>query len=320
MIIILKNLNYKLINIFLIIVSIFFLSQSIHLYQDILITILNIIIPIILAFFISYSLYPCVRFFNLKLSYNLSAFLVILLGIITFFLIIFISIPILSKEIPLITKDISYFISQISFINSDMYAYFKSLLTIDNSMSIAIKSAGIVTDIIIVIVLTIYFLFNMEEIKKYLRKHKLLKQIDKDLFNYYKGFYLIILVEILEYLIIYFLIGHPYFLLIAILSGVTTMIPFIGALFTNLLALITAFSISPKLFILSAIVMILVPIFNNYVIEPKIYNKTLKISLISVIISCFAFGALFGLLGIIFAIPLYIIIKNLVIFFFPRLK
>ena len=30
--------------------------------------------------------------------------------------------------------------------------------------------------------------------------------------------------------------------------------------------------------------MIILPIFNNYVIEPKIYNKTLKIPFISIIL------------------------------------
>ena len=69
---------------------------------------------------------------------------------------------------------------------------------------------------------------------------------------------------------------------------------------------------------MTAIVMIFVPLLNNYFIEPRIYKKTLKVSLISIILSCFIFGSLFGLVGIIFAIPFFLIIKNLWLFFFSK--
>ena len=36
----------------------------------------------------------------------------------------------------------------------------------------------------------------MQKIKNYLNKYELFTKIDRDLFNYYKGFYLIILIEI----------------------------------------------------------------------------------------------------------------------------
>lgn len=315
-----EKLNYKILNILLIIIAIFFVSKSLDIYKNFLLVLLDILLPIFLSFFIGYSLYPCVKYFNKKLSYNLSCFFVIIICVFMILSLIYSSISIFMKEANLISQDISYFLAKTPFTINDLKEYLSSFLSLDKGISLINSGTLFITKFIIIIVLSIYFLFNMENIKTYFKKYKLFRMIDKDLFNYYKGFYLVIILEILEYFIIYFLIGHPYFLLISVMSGITTVIPFFGALFTNFLALISAYSIAPSLFIKTAIVMIIIPLFNSYIIEPKIYHKTLKVSLISIIISCFTFGMLFGFIGIILAIPLFLIIKNLFIFFLLRHK
>ena len=312
-----EKLNYKLLN-FLLVVIIIFLITKLDFYNGFIEAILNILLPIFLGFFIGYSLYPCASFLTFKFSYKTSCFLVLSFSLLCFLLLIYFSVPILLKEIPLITDDIFSFLAKISFNFNDLVSYFTSFLSLKNSLYLLNQGASFFTSFIIVLVLAIYFLFNMPNIKKYLSKYPLFLKIDKDLFNYYKGFYLIIIIEIIEYLVIYFLIGHPYFLLLALLSGITSVIPLLGALLTNLLALISAFSISPTLFFMTAVVMILIPIFNSYLIEPKIYKKTLKISLISIILSCFIFASLFGILGILLAIPLFLIIKNFFLFYFSK--
>ena len=88
----------------------------------------------------------------------------------------------------------------------------------------------------------------------------------------------------IEYTFIYYFIGHPYYLLIGYLAGITTIIPMFGAILTNIIALITGIYVSKKLFILSALVIILCPIIDSYLIDPKIYNKNIKISQIKIII------------------------------------
>lgn len=310
-----EKINYKLINFLLIIITIFFISKSIDIYKDIIFLILETLFPIFLSFFISYSLYPCTRFINKKFSYNISCFIVFLICFITITSLIYVLIPVITKEVSLFSDNILDFVSNLSFLESEFSNYLKSFLSIESGINIINTGASFITKLIIVIVLSIYFLLNMPKIKSYLNKYELFRLIDKDLFNYYKGFYLVIIIEIIEYLIIYFIIGHPNFMLIALLSGITSVIPFFGALFTNLLALITSINASKTLFIMTAITMIVVPLFNSYIIEPRIYNKTLKVSLIGIIISCFIFGYIFGFFGILFAIPFFLVIKNLFMFF-----
>lgn len=219
---------------------------------------------------------------------------------------IYISISIFTKELPVISKDIISFLSKFSF-----YKEIITNLSIENSINMINNGTKLITKIVIVIILFICFLFNIEKIVNYLKKNELLNAINNDLYYYYKGFYLAMLIEIIEYLIIYLIIGHPYYLFLSFLNGFSNIIPTFGAILSNLIALVSSYNISKSLFIKTSIVMVVVPLINSYFIEPKIYNKTLKISFISIIISCFIFGTLFGITGIIFAMPLFLILKNL---------
>ena len=275
-------------------------------YKEMILLIFKVLLPILFSFFLSYSLYPCINLLKRKFTYNTSC-IIITIGIIFFIIIfIYISISIFTKELPIISKDIISFLSNFSF-----YKDISTNLSIENGINIINNGTKIITKIVIVIILFICFLFNIEKIVNYLKKYELLNKINNDLYYYYKGFYIATMIEIIEYLIIYLIIGHPYYLFLSFLNGFSNIIPTFGAILSNLIALVSSYNISKSLFIKTSIVMIVVPLINSYFIEPKIYNKTLKISFISIIISCFIFGTLFGIAGIIFAMPLFLIIKNL---------
>lgn len=313
----LNKLNYKIINVLFIVLIIFFISLSISFYENIIFIILDVIFPIFLSFFIGYSLYPFAFILSKKFSYNVSSFFVLFLVFLLFFILFYLIVSIFSNDLIYFFDEVLLFLSKFS-ISFDFTSYFKRFLSLDFGISLFNSGASFITSFLFILILTIYFLFNMRNIKQYFSRFSLFCVIDNDLFNYYKGFYLVILIEILEYFVIYYLIGHPYYLFIAILSGVTSVIPFFGALFTNFIALITSISGGSLLFILTSVFMIIVPIFNSYFVEPKVYNKTLKVPLIAIVVSCFLFGSLFGFWGTFFAIPLYLIIKNLFLFFFSK--
>ena len=300
-VILINRINYKLVNILLFVIILFFIFQNMSIYKNIF----SVIFPIFLSFFISYSLYPCVKYINKRFSYNVSCILLIVGILFVFSFLFYFSFSKIMNEVLYFKEDILYFLSKFS-------------ISFDKGMFLINKGTFVFSRVLLVCFLSIYFLFKMERFKSYLSKYPLFRLIDCDLFYYYKGFYLVIVFEIFEYFIIYLIIGHPYFLLLSFLSGVFSVVPFFGALFTNLLALITAYNISFKLFVLSSIVMIVVPIFNGYFLEPKIYNKTLNVSLFSVVLSCFVFASLFGVFGFVFAIPFFLILKNLFIFYFPK--
>lgn len=304
-----NKINYKLINILimlLIIISSLYLINSYTSFD----MIKKIINPIILSFFLSYSFYPIIKILNKKISYNISCTIFLSVFFIFLIILIYLLFNIIKKEYLNLVIDIDQFFSLISYINIDL-SYLKKLLLSYLDIDLITNSYSYLINTILILILIIYFTYNMENIRKLFKKNILLTNIDNSLISYYKGFYLVILIEGILYTLFYFLIGHPYFLLIGFLSIITSLIPVIGSIVLNIFALISAYFINDSIFIMTSIILLILPIINNYIIEPKIYKKKVNIPFISVILSCFIFGTIFGFIGIVLSIPLYIIIKNI---------
>ena len=105
--------------------------------------------------------------------------------------------------------------------------------------------------------------------------------------NYLDGFTKIIIITIIEYTIAFLLIGHPNAILLGFLSAIANLIPYFGGLITNTIAIITAIVISPKLFIRTLIVFLILSILDSYVINPFVYGKSNKLHPIIVILSVY---------------------------------
>ena len=154
------------------------------------------------------------------------------------------------------------------------------------------------------------------DVKIYFRKKnkktfKLIQNVDYETTQYFKGLCLTLVIQFFEYTLVFFLIGHPNFLLLGILSSISSLIPYFGGLVVNLIALMIAAVVSPKLLILTLIVAIIFPNIDGYIVSPKVYGKTNNISPLLTIFAVFAGGVLGGFVGILIALPLTIIIKTI---------
>ena len=284
-------------------IIIYFIYNTSGFYIGLFNILKQIIIPILLSFFFAFSFYPIYKLLCNKINRYLSLSIILISVLFIFFLMFYYSFPLIYDE----------FIILIDYFNIKIINYIYDYININ----FITKSIGLFTSFIFVLFLTFYFLFYFDRIILFIKSlfkskyYNLLSNIYNDLNNYFKGFYLLMFIEIIEYLIIYYVIGHPLFLILAVLSGVTSIVPYIGALLTNLIALITSLSISKELFILTAISMIVVPILNNYLVEVKIYSNKVKLPVIGIIVSMVVFSAIFGVYGVIFCIPMYIVFKNI---------
>jgi predicted PurR-regulated permease PerM len=92
------------------------------------------------------------------------------------------------------------------------------------------------------------------------------------------------------------------------LAMIANLIPYFGGIINNIVAAVTAFVISPALFIRTLIVFAILSMVDGYVINPLVYGKTNKVHPIVVIMSVFIGGALFGIIGIIISLPTAIIL------------
>ena len=98
--------------------------------------------------------------------------------------------------------------------------------------------------------------------------------------NYLNGFTKIIIISFFEYSIIFLIIGHPNAIMLGFLASISNLIPYFGGVFTNIIALITAFVVSPSLFIKTLIVFLVLSFIYTYIINPYVVGiKGIVISL-----------------------------------------
>jgi predicted PurR-regulated permease PerM len=99
-------------------------------------------------------------------------------------------------------------------------------------------------------------------------------------------------------------LGLPYPLALAVIAGILDLVPTVGATIAGIVIAIVALSVSVQALIAFAIVMVVYQQIENYILQPTIIGKAAQVSAFTVLASVLAFGALFGLIGAIIAVPL----------------
>lgn len=323
--------NYKLINIMLVLIIIYLLFVLKDLWLSFASTLYQILKPFLISFTIAYAFNPFLKWLQKKNIPKSISILIIVTIIILFISFIVISlIPIFSEQL------ISLFNSTIKFIGEMKIKYNLNLDSISEHLShvfnkitynlgskipfsiinVFTASVSFISNIIIIIVSFIYFLYYMDDIRNSIKNvfknkniYKLINNIDYETSMYFKGLFLTLIIQFFEYTIIFYIIGHPNFLLLGILTSISTLIPYFGGLIVNIIALIIASVISKKVFILTLLVALILPNIDGYLISPKIYGKTNNISPLLNIFAVFSGGIIGGFTGIIISLPIIIIIR-----------
>ncbi|WP_334117144.1 AI-2E family transporter [Ligilactobacillus sp.] len=114
----------------------------------------------------------------------------------------------------------------------------------------------------------------------------------------------------------YGIVGVPFALLIGIFAGITNMIPYIGPYIGLLPALILALSNSVRQTVLVIIVCVVVQQIDGNLIYPNVIGKSLDIHPLTIIIILLVAGNLAGLLGMLLAVPVYAVVKVIVIYIY----
>lgn len=306
------KINYKLLNITLVFIIFYIVFES----RGVLFSLFSFIKCFSIPFFISllfyYLLDPFRSFLCNRFSINekiVSGFLIfIFFALIILFLLIIV--PFILKEF----KNI--YINYYDFLNNiDFNKYFISFF--DNIFGFVDNVFNLIINIVFVIIITFFIMINRSTIKSFIFKYfgdkeiNLFCFINSDIRKYIFSLEIIVLIEMIEYTLFYLLIGHPNFLFIGIISGLANIVPFVGSLFSTCISLVTSINVSVKLFILSSIGCLVIPIIDNYIIDPKIFSNGLKVSFLTILIVVFITNILFGMSGLFFSMFIYIVIKNI---------
>lgn len=104
----------------------------------------------------------------------------------------------------------------------------------------------------------------------------------------------------------------PYGSLVGVLTAVCAIIPYVGAFISGAVSVILALLISPALAIRCLIVYLIVQFIENQLIYPRVVGGSVGLPPLYTLIAAMIGGKLFGIMGIIFFIPLMAVVVELV--------
>jgi predicted PurR-regulated permease PerM len=104
-------------------------------------------------------------------------------------------------------------------------------------------------------------------------------------------------------------VGVPFALLLGLITGILAFLPNIGAIVSGVLIVLVGFSQGTHVGALAAAVYVLVQILDGYLIVPMVARRSVDLPPALVLGMQLLLGALFGLLGLMFADPLVAMTK-----------
>ena len=334
-----NKLDYKLVNMTLIIFSIYLIYQTKDFWVGTLSLIFKITLPFFIAFVLAYAMFPFVKkLMNRGVPKGASIFAVILSILVIGIAMISLITPLLIDQTTSLFNGIVSFLKELSLnynvnfkdVQNTLSSSFNSILEnlgsyISNgAINVISVSVDYISKFFIVFAAFIYFLIDMDKIREVIKEflksrslkmYEYIATLDNEMEMYLSGFMKIVIISFFEYSIIYTIIGHPNAVLLGGLASFGNLIPYFGGIITNIIAAVTAFVISPELFIKTCIVFIIFSSVDGYLINPMVYGKTNKVHPLVVITSVFAGGILFGIFGIIISLPLSILLIATIKFF-----
>lgn len=118
----------------------------------------------------------------------------------------------------------------------------------------------------------------------------------------------------------YLIIGLEYSLTLAVIAACTAIVPYLGPAIAITPALIVAAVTSPIMLVKMIAVWTVVQLIEGKFISPQIMGKTLSIHPITIIFVILTAGNLFGIVGIVLAVPGYAVLKVITTHLFEWFK
>ncbi|APX92026.1 AI-2E family transporter [Halomonas sp. 1513] len=196
------------------------------------------------------------------------------------------------------------------------------------ALTLSLASLGNVLSLIIYLVLVPILVFFMLKDKdrlvgfmlsllpqKRLLMTRIWNEMDDQIANYVRGKFIeIIIVGTVAFLTFAFF-GLPYSALLAVLVGLSVLVPYIGAAVATLPVAAVAgfhFGISDQ-FVYVLIAYGIIQALDGNVLVPILFSEAVNLHPVSIIVAVLFFGGVWGFWGIFFAIPLATLLKALVV-------
>ena len=150
--------------------------------------------------------------------------------------------------------------------------------------------------------------------------NKLLIDINRQISYYVRGQLIVAIFVGFMFYIGFSIVGLDFALTLGIFAGFMNLIPYLGSFIATIPALIIAVVDSPFMLFKVLIVFGFEQLLEGRVISPQVLGNSLKIHPVNIIFLLLVAGRLFGLMGVVFGIPGYAIIRIVVSMLFEWYK
>lgn len=317
----------------------------------------DIIVTIIISIVLAYALNPIINKLEEKGIRRLTGVLILYISIVAiFFILSFLIIPKTSQELKRLFTNLPTYFDQLSDLGDNLYDKYYSTIGIlppifeniesivkenianietvlvegvKNFVLVIVGMTSKIINIVLTPILTLHFLvdkdFFVKKLKKAMpRKYKddiieLSQTLDTSLSSFIKGRLLMSVYVGVFTTIMLLIFGIDFAIVIGFITGLFDIIPYIGPFIGYIPALFFGILESPIKAVWVSILFVVIQWGENNILAPKIIGENMGIHPLVILLSIIIGGGIFGVFGMIIAIPLVSIVKIFYEFFKERI-
>lgn len=343
-----KKFDFKFLNFMMYFgfaVAIYFLLKNIGMLDKIIESIVALT-PVFLGIILCWISTPLTnKLRKIGLSKNLSAILSLILIFGLIIVVFSMIVPIFISQFSNLIKDFPSIYDDIvdklnPFLNENLnidanIKHFNEIISkdiildnLDNILTYSISTLQSVFSVLVTIGTTIVVSFfmvkDMDKFKERIimffsrngkggKTYKMLSEIDAAVMSYVKGTILDSIIVGILTTIVCLILGLDYAIVFGILITILNLIPYIGALLSELIVALYALTVGGPVFaIVTFACLLLVQIIDANILQPNIIGKSVNLHPVVVIGGLIVFNLLFGIVGMIIAMPILAILKIII--------
>ena len=310
-----------------------------------------LITPFLIAFTIAFILQPLVVIIQKPLKKRgLAVMVVVFSFIIVLSLSVYSVLPYLMKEVRVLAERMPEILLELETICNSFAAKFDFLpdayQPTFNNIKIFIgnyfekfsslpgkvieRIISYISYLVLVPIILIYFLLDYEKILCSLRDYLInnnrlrfknyLGELNQTISSFVRGTFLVMVIMAIVFSIVFIIIGLDFAIFFAIVIAITNVIPYLGPYLGGVLPVLYALISSPARAITIIIIIFIIQELENNLLSPYIHSRRIKTHPLIVILFLLLFGYLFGIVGMIIAVPVLAIVKITIKYYLPNMR
>jgi putative permease len=303
----------------------------------------DMLAPVLAAVVIAYLLEGLVVFSERRKMLRLPAVLVVYFTFMTFLVVVLFGLlPLLSKQTSQLVQQLPSMIGQgqdllmqlperyPEFISQsqvmDVMASIRDQIAalgqkvVSGSLASVVNVISLIVYLILVPMLVFFFLKDKDQILNWFTSYlphqrelatRVWREVHRQIGNYVRGKFWEILIIWAGSFITFSFMGLQYAMLLAVLVGLSVVVPYIGAAVVTVPVLLVAYfqwGWSSDFFYLLAAYAI-IQVLDGNVLVPLLFSEVVNLHPVAIIVAVLVFGGLWGFWGVFFAIPLATLVQ-----------